>query len=551
VKIADKLVVRSFAGPYVLSFFIAEFVLVMQLMWKYVDEILGKGVTVLEIMELVFYFGVTMIPQALPISILIASVMVFGNMSEKYEVTSLKSAGVSFMRIMYPAIGIAVITALFSVFASNYMKPTANFQFRKSFDTIRRQKPMLSLSEGVFNEDFLNYRIRLGEKVAGGNAARDIILYDHSNADRSALNMIIADSASMYYTPDGKLFIMKLINGVNNQELERQRKDHGGTSFPFMRTEFDSWTKAFDMSEFYLDKDDLGFSRREDMLNFFQLRTAIDTVDAQIMRANKKLPFEFKNLFSENLPQHIPDENRSSQGLTQDESTDNKAHSIDNQLIDPKQTEEGKSNIFKKKSKQVNDNQISNQLDTLPQTTGIMNEAEHSEMNEQTAELWQTIHQDQLANVITRALTNVGVRNDGVQTAMATMKDKSFQRGAYLLRMHQQFSFAFICILFVFIGAPLGSIIRKGGYGYPVLLAIIFYMVFIIASIFAEKMYKNQSMTGVSAAWFPCLLLLPFSILFTVSALNDVKFQPVLIFRNFIDKIRAYIERTGLNQNSR
>ena len=151
MKKLDKFILKSFIGPYVLSFFIAEFVLVMQFLWKYIDDILGKGFSVFDIMELVMYYAASITPMALPISILLSSVMVYGDISEKYELSSMKSAGISLLRVMRPAIFLAVGTAMFSVFASNYIKPVSTFQFKKRFDLIRKQKSTLAIEEGIFN----------------------------------------------------------------------------------------------------------------------------------------------------------------------------------------------------------------------------------------------------------------------------------------------------------------------------------------------------------------------------------------------------------------
>jgi lipopolysaccharide export system permease protein len=149
LKKIDKLIIQSFIGPAILSYFIATFVLVMQFLWKYIDDILGKGITVFEIIELIFYYAVTLIPMAVPITVLISSVMVFGDMAEKYELSSMKSAGVSLYRIMIPGLVVASLIALFSIFASNYLKPVSLLQFNKRFQTIRKQKAALAIEQGI------------------------------------------------------------------------------------------------------------------------------------------------------------------------------------------------------------------------------------------------------------------------------------------------------------------------------------------------------------------------------------------------------------------
>ena len=153
LKQLDKLVTKSFLGPYIIAFVVAEFVLVLQFIWRYIDDFIGRGISPLIISEMVFYYAITIIPLAVPISILISSVMVYGNMAEKYELTSFKSAGVSLYRIMRPGIIIAVLTGLFSIFSSNFLKPKANLSFYQTFDNVRRAKPTMTIDQGIFNYD--------------------------------------------------------------------------------------------------------------------------------------------------------------------------------------------------------------------------------------------------------------------------------------------------------------------------------------------------------------------------------------------------------------
>ena len=203
----------------------------MQFLWKYIDDILGKGFSIFEILELISYYGLTIIPMALPISILIASVMVFGDMSEKHELPTLKSAGVSLVRIMRGGILLAVLTFVFSLFASNYLKPTASFKFKKRFDVITKQKSTLNIEEKIFNDDFNNFIIRVDEKSKDGKSMKDVLIYDHTKPDKSLINVISSDSAEMYSTEDGRYFVMNLFDGMQYQEDNRTKRKDGSTKY--------------------------------------------------------------------------------------------------------------------------------------------------------------------------------------------------------------------------------------------------------------------------------------------------------------------------------
>jgi len=211
-KQLDKLVSKGFLGPYLISFLVAEFVLVLQFIWQHIDDFIGRGVSLAVSVEMVFFYSLTIIPLALPISILISSVMVYGNLAEKYELTSFKSAGVSMIRIMRPGILIALLTAGFSIFASNYLKPNAFLSFYQIFDNVRRAKPTMTIDQGIFNYDFKGYAIRVGEKDPDGQGIGDVLIYDQT--DRRLLGLITAKKGKMFTSANGQYFTMELFDGV-------------------------------------------------------------------------------------------------------------------------------------------------------------------------------------------------------------------------------------------------------------------------------------------------------------------------------------------------
>ena len=537
LKKIDGLVVRSFVGPYLLSFFVAQFVLVMQFLWKYIDDILGKGFSVLDLLELISYFGVTQIPMALPIAILLSSVMVFGNMSERYELSSMKSAGVSLIRIMRPGIILALLTAILSLFASNYLKPAANFQFQKRMRAMKSQKPSLAMEAKIFNRDFGGYSIRVDEKT-DDDQITDVLIYDHTNTDKSLVNLTKAEKGKMYNSDDGNLFIMELENGTAYREMKRERKKDGsGKKYPFMRTEFKEWKKVFDMSEFDTDDENgININRnKEDMLNTFQLLNAIDSVDQRKNRLvaevineeenKKKRLQETYNTTKPGAPKKNVDgsseksvvENKyKAQSLIQKETTKSKVK----KLIDAQ-----KKGSKSKKAK-VKKTIIQNQIDTLSNY----------------AHWYETISVDDKNNVPIKATQSSSRRKDLLRNITTNIKSLSYQRNKYVLRLNQQYSFAWICIVFLFIGAPLGSIIRKGGYGYPLLFAILFYMLFIITSIMGEKLVRSGSMHPILAAWFANLLVMPVAIWLTIKALRDSKFESNRVF-SFIGSLFDKLKR--------
>ncbi len=552
MKKLDKFILKSFIGPYVLSFFIAEFVLVMQFLWKYIDDILGKGFSVFDIMELVMYYAASITPMALPISILLSSVMVYGDISEKYELSSMKSAGISLLRVMRPAIFLAVGTAMFSVFASNYIKPVSTFQFKKRFDLIRKQKSTLAIEEGIFNNEFRDIIIRVGSKAKNDKDVKDVIIYDHSLPDKSLLNMIKADSAEMYATPDGHYFVMNLKKGQQYQELDRNRKDNGHMAYPLVRTNFEKWSKVIDMSNFYLSESDLNISRnREDMLNTFQLLKQIDTINLNIKIHREKaiqsqLGFEGKTVLEESVYQ-----NQKAADVTKA-----KAHfqKIKPQLKNAKPpriekaapgvSTENAYLLYKKKLDRIKKGQVQKIQPTNPtgmsqvtkkDTTSNFRRLPGYDVTRVKA-FYETFDSITRNNIVMRSIPAITTNMDLANAAFYNVDNAIHQKQIYVLRLGHQYSFALVCILFLFIGAPLGSIIRKGGYGYPLLVAILFYMLFIISTIVGEKLVRSETFPGWFGAWLPCLLLLPFGLYFTYQALNDARFS-------WIDKVEQVLLR--------
>ena len=213
MKQLDKLLLRSFVGPFIVTFGIALFVLLMQILWLYLDDIAGKGLSFFLIMELLAYKCVGLVPLALPLALLISSVMVLGNLAEHYELSSFKSAGVSLLRVMRPLIVIGMLCAGISYACSDYVIPAANLQFGSRMYDIQQKKPTLNMEPGVFNEDFSQFTIRLGGRDDNGRDIDDVLIYDQTKANLGELSEIMADNGEMFAADDGKFFVMRLYDG--------------------------------------------------------------------------------------------------------------------------------------------------------------------------------------------------------------------------------------------------------------------------------------------------------------------------------------------------
>ena len=523
-KQLDKLVSKGFIGPYLISFLVAEFVLVLQFIWQHIDDFIGRGVSIPVIAEMIFYYSLTIIPLALPISILISSVMVYGNMAEKYELTSFKSAGVSLFRLMRPGILIAIATALFSIFASNYLKPNAFLSFYQIFDNVRRAKPTLTIDQGIFCYDFKGYAMRVGKKDKDGRNIEDVLIYDQT--DRKLLGLITAERGEMYTSANGQYFTMELYNGVQYSEMERRDEKGKRDQDQFVRVYFEKFIKQFDMSEFEfaLSNNSMG-RRKHDLYNSFQMSKIIDSIDLSMNQQIEKTRHFYADLIE---GKELEEEEL--------EEMDEEEKSLGDKYS-PK-TEDIIQTTLNKEDIKIKDQQKNAKADNIVKQKGRSNRKKADRFyNERTSfrkksydldtisSIAYTIIDKQKRNIIFRAKAGSQTMKERYRVANSTIGSAIYSRNRYALRLHQQMSWAVVCILFIFIGASFGSIVRKGGFGYPLLVAIVFFVIFIFSNILGEKLMSSGSISPILGAWLPCVILTPFAILFTVKAVRDSTFS--------------------------
>ncbi len=289
------LILRSYIGPALATFFIVVFVLLMQFLWRYVDELVGKGLEWNIILQLMFYASFTFVPMALPISILLASLMTFGNLGEQYELVAMKAAGISLRKVMMP---LGLFTLLISVGAfyySNIIFPYANLKFRSTLYDVRQKKLSLNIRDGIFYSGLQGYVIRIGKKEPDGKTIRKVMIYDHTQFQGNN-KLVMADSGRMEQTADGNYMLLTLYNGSNYEE-----KGNADTrKVPFERTSFASEVIKFDLSQFKMTRsDDEFFKNAYYMLNVQQLAYASDSLGAQVDQKVNEVRRSLMNYYSD------------------------------------------------------------------------------------------------------------------------------------------------------------------------------------------------------------------------------------------------------------
>lgn len=508
IKKIDSWLFKSFIPPFIVTFMIATFVLLMQILWLYIDDLAGKGLGIFLVIELLGYKCVSLVPLALPLAILISSLMVLGNLAERYELSSLKSAGIPLLRIMRPILFFGLGAMILSFLCSNYFIPVANLKFGSRMWDIQRQKPTLSLDAKVFNYDFNGFVIHIGNKAKDGRNIEDVLIYDHSKPAQEGVSEIIARRGEMYPAEEGQYFVMRLEDGHQYMEMP----PNNNNTFPFVRTTFREWIKVFDLSEFQLTRtDEELFKSNRTMLSSKQLRAAMDSIDLKIA-SRKEGVFKYMNNF------FAP--TRMGKGKLPDRHT--------GVVADTLATEKELSGRL--------DTATGNQPRPAPPMqegmgpAGRSYETRHYELPDSIHSLSDLFSREpyyQQKSILNKAQTYARSILNQSEAANRTIGDLAESHVKHEYDMHMKYSMAVICFIFVFIGAPMGAIIRKGGFGYPILVAIIFFMLFIILTIFCRKIAESFIVPAWAAAWIPCMLFLPLGLRLTFQAMNDSKLLDV------------------------
>lgn len=503
LKKIDQLLIKSFVPPLLIWTLVAMFIFNMQFLWKYIDDIIGKGVDTSIILELLFYQSLAMIPRAMVFGVLIASVMTMGNLAEHYELATMKSAGLSLFRVMLPLIFFTLVLSVISFIFSDRLIPVTALKFKSTLHDIRNQKPALSFKEGQFNDDFQKVSIFVEKKAGNGKVLKGVKIYDHTTT-AGYKGQTNAQAGKLFYTKDTtkttikipvkeantdttimkdtsvrrSYLVVKLENGTRYEELDPE--SDRPAAYPHIEMNFDSYTTLFDMSEFEFNQTDKDlFKGHYSLLTTRQLLRAIDSLHKrkkeryELLQRNADGMFHFRR-----------------EGLTleqKDTLPPNSARHL-KQYYPP---------VVKK----------------MPELT-IDPNLEH---------FHQLIPPSKKDYIYQRAVgfcQNIGGQSSGLKTYLKTNRR---MHAEHENEVHQKLSYALACLLFLFIGAPMGAIIRKGGFGWPILVALSFFMTFFVLYLVGERLAKSASITIWIGSWLPNLVLAPFGILLTYMALYDAR----------------------------
>lgn len=471
MKIIDRFVLRSFFRPFIITFFVMVLFLLMQFVWKYIDDLVGRGVEWYYIAELLFYTSATLVPMALPLAVLLSSIMVLGTLGENYELAALKSSGLSLMRVMRPLFVFICFLAVGAFLFGNYVIPIANLHSETLRRNITNKKPALSIRPGIFYTGIEGYSIKVADKYGPDqNLLDEVLIYDHTQSNGNT-KVIVADSGKMQVTSDEQFLEITLYNGHSYEDLiPQKRKDRDNK--PFVSSNFEESLIRFNLEAF--QSGDLRKSGRKefDMLNVRQLDEAVDSLNLLLTNLQSEFAQQMVDRYAYKDLYESEEELSEDTGISESEPEIQK---IENTPLARFYSDTLLNNFEPALRGRI-----------LQNSTRIARGHRAYYTNSSAQYNWRKL-------VITR----------------------------HVLEWQKKFSVSFAVIVLFFVGAPLGAIIRKGGMGMPVVVSVFIFIVYHVTSFSFEKLGRFMYWSPFQAMWTANFILLPIGLWLTYKSATD------------------------------
>jgi lipopolysaccharide export system permease protein len=450
IKKLDILVIKAFIGPFIATFFITLFVLVMQFFWLYIDDIVGKDLDFFTIGRFIMYVSATLVTLALPLAVLLSSIMTFGNLGETFELVAIKSAGIPLLRFMRPLFIVSILICGVAFLFNNNIGPVATLKMRTMQYDIIVAKPAFDIKEGIFYDRIDGYVIKIGKKEKDGSTIRNVIIYEQNYNLQD--NLIVAENGKMIITPDKKFLEFNLHDGWMYQE----KGNHYSTNTEFIRVGFKSYKKVLDLSSFKLTQSDENqFKGNYQMLNMKQLGIIIDSLEKAQKDYARKINNDMKPFV--NFPKYL-DTNWS--GIKSKAILKNKTFS-----------------------------------DLLPDSAR--------------------------KRVLEQSISTTNSMKSILESSVILSDNDEKNLRLHQIAWHSKITMSIACLVLFLVGAPLGSIIRKGGIGLPLIFSVIFFVIFYLLNNYGTKFVKEEVLLPVSGMWLATFVLVPIGLFLTYKALND------------------------------
>ena len=465
MKQLDRHILRSFIGPLLLTFSIAVFVLLMQFVWKYIDDMVGKGLSIGVIAELLFYASATFVPMALPIAVLFASIMTMGNFGEKYELIAMKAGGVSLRRAMMPMALVVTILTVVAFYFSNNVLPAATLRYRMTLYDVTRKKPAVNIRPSEYYSEIEGYVIRVDKKDSETGILSDIIIYDHSQSPKQS-SIILAEKGTMQTSPDGGYLVFTLYNGHSYTE---EKDEENRESLPFTSIDFKEQVLTFDLSSFAFDKSDKeSFRSNCQMMNVAQLDSTTQHLKTEMSRRYA----DFTDATTSKLP------------------------------------------LYKRYSGLRTKRDV-----TVAQNQPTQKAHAHASPFKFTQQIGQLDHEAR-QRVLNRARSISDQINSDFLVYTQVMKSDTEHLARHYVVWYRKYTFSIACLVLFLVGAPFGSIVRKGGLGIPLVASVLFFVLYYVIDMIDEKSVRGGALSEYGM-WIATLVFIPIGLFLTIYATTD------------------------------
>lgn len=474
IKRVDLLVLRSYIGPFLVTFVLSMFLFLMQFLWKYIDELVGKGIEPLILMKLIFYSLADLVPMALPLTVMVAGLMTFGNLSESFELVALKANGISLFRILRPVFMLMLGLAVLNFFFMNVVIPKANLEAKALLWDLRQKKPAFNIQEGVFYQQIDGFSLRIGKKHADNEGVEDVLIYEYKGDESKRLNVVRAEKGRMVLSPDKRTLYFTLFNGVRYDEMTKN-PDYSRTA-PFNQMRFEKQQMIIDLSSL-----DLKFTERDAykgdyrLMNISELNHELDSAELRL----QKQKTENAGFLARYM--HLP-------------------------------------GILGNKSRPESNTVRTSKIRFLLPKHG------NQPLSGQ-------------ASILAGAINNARGFKGTIDGLITGLKYDEEQLAPYKVEWHKKFTLSVLLIMLFLISAPLGAIIRKGGIGMPLVISVLLFVLFYAINLVGEKIGKEGVMPIWAGMWMSSAILFPIGLYITVKAASDSAILSLEAYQKFFNRL--------------
>lgn len=568
MKKIDKLVFGSFIGPFLLTLVVVDFILLLVSLIKYFDKIFGKGLGMDVYLELFSYFSISASPDAFPLAVLLSSIMAFGNLGEHSELTALKSSGISLIRTLFPLFIFVLLLTGLTYYSNTHLVPKSNLKTYRLLWDMRTKKPTLDIKEGVFYTGIPGYTIKINQKI-GDEQLKDLIIYDHTIDDaRGNRKVILADSGRMYSFMNQRYLALELYDGASfeeNIDNTYESKQEGGK---FIREKFQSSVIRFDLSSFDMGKTDEDLFRRSRLvLTREELKVGVDSMEYEILKRQEQIfqsvstnTFRFHFVNQLPIPAQIAEPKAIYDSIKRQKDLISQMTQFDKQdsLID-KPFEEQPLSFASNDQNQKNgltthptqnqgnlDKQVSKSDDEQLQKdrlSDIQKEVKRLEEYYVPTSSEVKIDNSRMSSALNFGINQSRTARNLLNSRITSLENIQRDQRKFEVTRNQQIAKSFACLIMFLIGAPIGAIIKKGGLGLPVIVSVIFFLVYYVLNTTGDKWGKEGVLDPAVAVWISNAALLPIGLFFLKQARRDARLFEVDAYVIFWERLTSFFKR--------